>query len=408
MVVSWRAVFVCLLSLVLGASCYDVVREYSGQSFFDRWDFYGSWDNLTLGDVWWLNRSSAVAQNLAYTDARGHAIMKVDNSSNVPSNQKRNSVRITSQDFYDIGSLWVVDLLHIPFGCSVWPAFWTKGTLWPNDGEIDIIEAINLASNNQYALHTLPGCTLAPGSAQSGHPTATNCSEGSGCVVVEAAPNSYNEGFAQAGGGVWATQFDTAGIFMWFWTRANVPKSILSATSTSALDISDFGTPSASYPASTCNISQYFTPQQLIFDITLCGDWAGVPQFYGPSCGKTGPTGLCYEDSVLGPGAKFDDAYFDVSYLRAYTTLAAPAASATPAAPSAPPASVSAIPPSSTISAAPANSGTAVVTVTSTLAAASSGLPGSTETSRARGSEAGFVLASLLTGVSVALGWMGY
>ena len=30
--------------------------------------------------------------------------------------------------------------------------------------------------------------------------------------IVEAAPNSYNEGFAQAGGGVWATQFDTAGI----------------------------------------------------------------------------------------------------------------------------------------------------------------------------------------------------
>ena len=54
MVVSWRAVFVCLLSLVLGASCYDVVREYSGQSFFDRWDFYGSWDNLTLGE---LNRT---------------------------------------------------------------------------------------------------------------------------------------------------------------------------------------------------------------------------------------------------------------------------------------------------------------------------------------------------------------
>ena len=149
--------------------------------------------------------------------------------------------------------MWVVDLLHIPFGCSVRvlssrrnaaifigvtsrsglrfgrralygqvcverpyilnvskSKILVRGV--KDDGEIDIIEAINLASNNQYALHTLPGCTLAPGSAQSGHPTATNCSEGSGCVVVEAAPNSYNEGFAQAGGGVWATQFDTAGI----------------------------------------------------------------------------------------------------------------------------------------------------------------------------------------------------
>ena len=28
---------------------YELVREYSGPSFFDRWDFYGFWDNLTLG-----------------------------------------------------------------------------------------------------------------------------------------------------------------------------------------------------------------------------------------------------------------------------------------------------------------------------------------------------------------------
>lgn len=28
---------------------YDLVREYSGIPFFDRWDFYGSWDNLTSG-----------------------------------------------------------------------------------------------------------------------------------------------------------------------------------------------------------------------------------------------------------------------------------------------------------------------------------------------------------------------
>jgi hypothetical protein len=28
---------------------YNLVREHSGQSFFDRWEFYGNWDNLTLG-----------------------------------------------------------------------------------------------------------------------------------------------------------------------------------------------------------------------------------------------------------------------------------------------------------------------------------------------------------------------
>jgi hypothetical protein len=37
------------LSLLPSSSSYDLVREYSGPTFFDRWDFYGSWDNLTLG-----------------------------------------------------------------------------------------------------------------------------------------------------------------------------------------------------------------------------------------------------------------------------------------------------------------------------------------------------------------------
>ena len=38
-----------LASLFSLSSSYDLVRDYSGTTFFDRWDFYGSWDNLTLG-----------------------------------------------------------------------------------------------------------------------------------------------------------------------------------------------------------------------------------------------------------------------------------------------------------------------------------------------------------------------
>lgn len=41
-----------LLALAVTAqliNAYDIVRDYSGASFFDGWDFYGSWDNLTNG-----------------------------------------------------------------------------------------------------------------------------------------------------------------------------------------------------------------------------------------------------------------------------------------------------------------------------------------------------------------------
>jgi len=135
----------CLLSLSSVVLGYDLVRDYSGANFFDDkqgnplWNFYGSWDNLTLGDVWWLNRSEASSQRLAYINERNQVVMKVDNFTNVPLNEKRNSVRIESCDWFGVGSLWVVDIAHVPYGCSVWPAFWSYGKKWPDDGEIDIL-----------------------------------------------------------------------------------------------------------------------------------------------------------------------------------------------------------------------------------------------------------------------------
>lgn len=40
---------VALYPLLVSAGAFSVVRDYSGETFFDGWDFYGSWDNLTLG-----------------------------------------------------------------------------------------------------------------------------------------------------------------------------------------------------------------------------------------------------------------------------------------------------------------------------------------------------------------------
>ena len=104
-----------VLSFLPRVVSYDLVRDYSGATFFDRWDFYGSWDNLTLGafvrsrvsfllsvypfsplhfigDVVWLDRVSAFQENLVYIDERDRAIIKVDNTTDVPWNEKRNSV----------------------------------------------------------------------------------------------------------------------------------------------------------------------------------------------------------------------------------------------------------------------------------------------------------------------------
>ncbi|KZT68901.1 glycoside hydrolase family 16 protein [Daedalea quercina L-15889] len=327
------ALFVTLISLAGAALGFELIHDYSGDHFFQGWDYYGKWDNLTLGNVTYLTQEAAVEQKLTYINTAGNAIIKVDNFTTVANGERRNSIRLTSQEFYDFGTVWVVDATHLPYGCSVWPAFWSTAPNWPDGGEIDIIEGINNQASNQWAIHTTQGCyhTQAPAD-QAGFNIDTDCSTASGCTVGTDAPNTYMSGFAAAGGGVYATQFDTTGIFMWFWTRDQVPEDLTSNATT--LDVSTWGDPIASFPSDQeCNVTQFFTPQQLIFDITLCGVWAGVPSIYNAQCPNAGPNNDCYLDDVVGDGSNYDEAYFEVSYVRTYATgtalAAAQSASAT-------------------------------------------------------------------------------
>ena len=90
---------------------------------------------------------------------------------------------------------------------------------WPIAGEIDIIEAINGMTGNQVALHSTPGCIKKDGdNLQSGTTYEKDCSTGQGCIVAEAKSNSYGEGFANAGGGVYALQMEESAINVWFWS----------------------------------------------------------------------------------------------------------------------------------------------------------------------------------------------
>ncbi|TFK33283.1 hypothetical protein BDQ12DRAFT_691364, partial [Crucibulum laeve] len=251
-------------------------------------------------------------------------------------------IRLTSQDTYDVGSLIIIDALHIPYGCSVWPSFWTLGAgkEWPLAGEIDHM------GNNQVALHSTPGCFQAQGVIQSGHTIEGDCSTDRGCIVGEAKPNSFGSGFAQAGGGVFALQMDVAGIFTWFFSRPDIPDDIKNANSSGPVDTSKWGTPSSTYPATACNITQFFGPQQLILLTTLCGVWAGEPGNYAQTC-----QGNCVADNIIGPGSpKYDNAFWEIRYIRTYLVdnqvQAPPAASSASDLPSS--TSTATTPPSST------------------------------------------------------------
>ena len=143
--------------------------------------------------------------------------------------------------------------------------------------------------NNQIAVHTPPGCTHSNTAAQSGTSGNFDCSSTAGCVVGVNQPNSYGKGFADAGGGVYALLIDVPGISVWFFSvchafffsslnftlpqRPDIPEVIQQANTSSQMDISTWGIPTASYPNTTCNIRTHFPPQQLEILTTLCGLW---------------------------------------------------------------------------------------------------------------------------------------
>ena len=173
----------------------------------------------------------------------------------------------------------------------MWPAFWTLGpeATWPAAGEIDIIEGINDMVSNQVALHTTTGCYQANVTTQSGTTFSTDCSTGGGCTVGENKPDSYGASFAEAGGGVFALLLSNASIDIWFFSvcytylllcfdftlpqRPDIPTNIQQATTSSQIDTSSWGIPTASYPNSTCDIQTFFPPQQIVLLTTLCGVW---------------------------------------------------------------------------------------------------------------------------------------
>ncbi|TFY77831.1 hypothetical protein EWM64_g6179 [Hericium alpestre] len=308
------ALVLALLPTIASAQ-YNLVKQYQGSSFFDDWDFYNNFDNLTNGDAIFVSAQQASQDQLAFVNGAGNAIMKVDNTSQVAFNQKRNTIRISSKDRFAVGSVWVADMLHVPFGCSVWPAFWSQAPDWPTGGEIDTFEAVNQVTRNQMSLHTEPGCTVSNPVQSSTLQNSTDCSfqanNNEGCVVTNPSTNSYGAPFASAGGGMWVTEFAEKGVSIWFFSRADVPSSLQG--NSSSLDTSTLGTPVGNFPSSSCSVDKFFEPQHLIFDITLCG--AGNPATFTQTC-----TGVCYNDYVIGSPSNYDNAYFEVRSVNVFGT----------------------------------------------------------------------------------------
>ena len=244
--------------------------------------------------------------------------MGVDTTS-VASGRGRNSVRITSKKSYNAGSLIILDLSHMPGSvCGTWPAFWTVGPSWPNNGEIDIIEGVNTQSYNHYAVHTSSGCSISNTGMFSGSIETQDCDvnaagqpNNAGCSIVTSDTSSYGDGFNAGRGGVYATEFTPSAISIWFFPRSAIPADITSGSP----NPSGWGNPHASF-GSPCNIGQIVKQQQIVFDTTFCGDWAGSVWSTDATC--SAKAGTC-QDFVQNNPSAFKESYWSINSLRVYS-----------------------------------------------------------------------------------------
>jgi hypothetical protein len=303
------ASLVCAAGIANAA--YAVEDTYNSSNFFNEFSFFDNPDP-TEGFVSYANATLANDAGFAgYSD--GGVYIGVDHTTLNPAGGRR-SVRVTSNKEYTHG-LFIADIAHMPGGiCGVWPAFWTFGPNWPSLGEIDIIEGINDQTTDAITLHTSAGCTMSSsGSLPSSFLANDNCNDGdagTGCSFGTADTQGYGTGFNAIGGGVYSMEWTSSAISVYFFPRGGIPTDITNGTP----NPSNWGTPTASFSGSGCDIDSHFMNHNIVFDTTFCGQWAGSNWSSG-SCASLANT--C--DAYVGANPEaFAEAYWMINSVIVY------------------------------------------------------------------------------------------
>ncbi|KAG8527106.1 uncharacterized protein KY384_008535 [Bacidia gigantensis] len=258
-------------------------------------------DDPTHGYVNYIDQSSAQGGGLIGVN-NGVVTIKSD-STKAGAGRGRDSVRVTSKKQYTHG-LVILDLEHMPgSACGIWPAFWMTGPNWPNQGEIDIIEGVNYQSQNAFTMHTGGGCTM----------INKDCYGSQGCSVQTGGASTYGDGFNQGKGGVYAMEWTSGAINIWFFGRGSNLGNVLSDSP----DPSQWGGAMASFQGgSSCNINDHFKDNNLVFDTTFCGDWAGNVWSQDATCSSKAATCI---DFVRDNPSAFTEAYWTINSLKVFS-----------------------------------------------------------------------------------------
>ncbi|KAJ5772731.1 hypothetical protein N7457_007627 [Penicillium paradoxum] len=293
----------------MAAAKYTLLDSYDATNFFDGFEFRNG--TGSGGFAHYVDAATAEAKSLAGI-RDGQVYLSVDNQTENTTGG-RDSVRVITSNVYTNG-VYIADIAHMPGNeCGIWPAYWTSGPNWPNSGEIDIIEGINLQKTPVITLHTGENCTVTnTGSAAGSVLTDADCDStvSGGCSQSTVNTQAYGDGFNAINGGVYTMQWTTTAISVWFFPRGSIPADIAAGTPTP----STWGTPLTRFEASECDFASHFKSNDIIFNTNLCG-WAGNVWSSNAECSAKAST--CEEYVAQNPSA-FSEAYWLINYVKVY------------------------------------------------------------------------------------------
>ena len=296
----------------LALAGYTLEDDYM-KDFFGNFNFFTG-NDPTEGFVKFVDEATAMSTKLISSNSSNVAQWGVDTTNKTPGG--RPAVRLESKKIYN-GGLIVLDVAHMPFGCGTWPAFWTVGPNWPSNGEIDIIEGVHEQATDAMTLHTGPGCSIGQDkTAFAGTLSTGNCdvnaygqAQNTGCGIKSTDNKSYGAGLNSNKGGVYATEWTTSGISIYFFPRGAIPADVLGDNP----NPSGWGKPAAKFDGG-CDIGSIFKNHQIVFDTTFCGSWAGAV-WSSSTCASKAAT--C-NDYVQNNPSAFTEAYWEINALKVY------------------------------------------------------------------------------------------
>lgn len=334
---------------------YKLVWKAQGTTFFDDFEFQT--EDFNYGIVNYLDHKSAVAAGVAVAHET-HAILRTG----AREGGKRQSVKVQSKNGYK-HFFMMVRYTHVPYGCGLWPALWLLGLdkEWPLAGELDIIEYVSdIPQEFSFHVGAANKCTLDPALVQKygrmpdvnkmSYNCVTDYSKGLNGCAPNKVPQVSGEQLSKSGG-VMAIEISTEQIKVFHIPEAELPSDIDTAQPKPdawdkwVISYLPLAASEAKNPGSCPHPWDIISPQHLIININLCGQWGGPMWPYSPTCvNHVGPKfpGQCsIVDPIAHPEdlekkdccAKFildesgeygaeqylrDQAYFNISYVKIY------------------------------------------------------------------------------------------